>query len=99
MTGCFARTTSESGRTDMSEWRSKNNGCPCYLCEKRKPGTGCHDKCEEFKAWKAGQEELKAEERKQHGVNTMSDAKRKALARKAVRVKRYGHGGIRDKNE
>ena len=83
----------------MSEWRSRNNGCPCYECEKREPMTGCHDRCTDYKAWKATQEELKAADKKRRGVNTMSDAKRKALSRKAMRVKRYGHGSTRDKNE
>lgn len=81
----------------MSEWRSKNNGCPCKDCEDRIPG--CHDRCADYKAWKATQEELKAADKKRRGVNTMSDAKRKALSRKAMRVKRYGHGGIRDKSD
>ena len=79
-------------------WRiASDNGCPCKDCEDRIPG--CHDRCCDFRDWKKAQEELKEAERKRVGVNTMSDSKKKALWKKQVRARRYGHGGIRDKSD
>lgn len=73
-------------------WDNHNNThCPCYQCEDRKPGTGCHDRCERFLAWKKKQDERNANERKMNGVDIMSDAKKKAIWRK----KRYGRQGGR----
>ena len=81
-------------------WKSANdNGCPCHNCEKREPGTGCHDRCEDFRKWKNAQQELKDKEKKRIGVNTMSDSKKKAIWKKQVMARRYGHGGTRDKND
>ena len=31
---------------------------PCHGCTKRKPGTGCHDRCEEYKAFRKELDEL-----------------------------------------
>ncbi len=31
---------------------SYKNDSPCHGCEDRAPGTGCHSKCERYKAWK-----------------------------------------------
>lgn len=62
------------------DWKkTRDNGCPCKGCKKREPGTGCHDRCEEYQRWKEAERKLKEEEKRVHGINTMSDTKRKAI--------------------
>ena len=65
-------------------WKDeRDNKCPCKGCDKREPGTGCHDRCEAYQKWKASEQELKEEAKRLNGINTMSDAKKKALWRAA----------------
>ena len=69
-----------------SVWGGYDNGCPCKGCTERKPGTGCHDRCEQFKAWKEKEEKKKEAKREAESTVIISDAKRKAI----WRSQRYG---------
>ena len=74
------------GELSEYDWFRRTSNCPCYGCEDRQPGTGCHDRCERYKAWKGKEDEKKKARREESAVVPMSDAKRKAI----WRSKRYG---------
>lgn len=66
--------------------RASSHGCPCRGCTDRQPGTGCHDRCERFQAWRKKLDERNKKERQFHQSNdTMSEDKKKHL----WRSKRY----------
>ena len=50
-------------------------------CTERQPGTGCHDRCEKYKAWQEKESRRKEAMRKENEGIPMSDAKRKAIWR------------------
>lgn len=73
--------------------RTNNNGCPCKDCQDRQPGTGCHDRCEKFQAWRKKLDERNEEERRErNSCDVMSDAKKKAMWKKQNWKRRYGQG-------
>lgn len=72
----------------MSFNRENSSGCPCRGCPDRQPGTGCHDRCERFKAWRVKVDKKNEAERAYHQSNdTMSESKKREMWRK----KRYSH--------
>lgn len=69
----------------------RDSGCPCKECGDRNPG--CHDKCEKYKAWRAGWDRMMENRRKyMESLDTISDGYKKYLMRKnrdKRRVQRY----------
>lgn len=58
--------------------RDNSHGCSCKGCEDRYPG--CHDKCENYKAWKKKHDEAKKAERTYHQSNDIiSERKKRAI--------------------
>lgn len=70
--------------------------CPCCGCKDRKPGTGCHDRCEQYLKWK---KDLTERNKSVHlrNVNYMSDQKQRAIWR-SQRYSRRKTYNIEDKN-
>ena len=57
------------------------NGCPCYECNERK--TGCHAKCEKYKAWRNVMDKRKEDEhRRQESKGTLSEHALRQMWRK-----------------
>lgn len=77
--------------------RGADNGCPCKGCEERKPGTGCHDRCDRYKAWKKKVDDRNEAERKdRERFDVMSDANKKRMWKK--QSWKYQNAGGRSHN-
>jgi hypothetical protein len=75
----------------MSEWNSAAvNGCPCYGCEKRKPG--CHAGCEGYKAWRKKMDKRKEEEQR---IRKSKDTLSENAIRQIWRKTRWGYSQSR----
>lgn len=73
-----------------NSFNRENTGCPCKDCTERKPGTGCHDRCAKYGAWREKHDKKKKAEREYNeAIHNMSDAKRRETWRK----QRYSRQG------
>lgn len=65
---------------------------PCHGCTERKPGTGCHDRCERFGEWRNVVQKINKAEQAMN-PDIMSEASKRELWRRNRYIrKNRGHG-------